>query len=519
MELHKRRGRILEPECRYYMGQTNDGVEYLHDRNIVHRDLKLGNVFLDDKLKCKIGDFGLAAQMDNNGTPRKTMCGTPNYLAPEILQKKGHNYQVDIWSLGCMLYTLIVGKPPFETNTLKETYSRIKSNTYTIPSHTSVEAKKIITSMLNDDPAARPKIKDLKFMQWFTLWTPTELPTSALSTEPRFDEEENIENVRPVAVPAGVQQNKAQMIAEDSHRRAMASIQRIAAEQRANSRRLSSIRPKKEHDKDVFAEHLPSIISQLKELVSKRPDRYEVIFMDDAEKPELQPLFWITKWVDFQEKYGFGYALAEGHYGVNFRDDERTVLNANGNNLMYINKNNTEYHYSKKNKDFPEDRNLVKKIQLTDHFITYMRENLLTAGPCKESQGDDFARIPYLQKWQRVSSENNVLPEHQARQQSPNTNSDCIGFLLTNGTFQCNFHQSHVKLIVCPLMKAVTFLDYGNYSGRTFSLDDIHKKGCDREPFMYIRYALNAANVFQRTYARERESLRRRQQNRMGGAR
>ena len=83
----------------------------------------------------------------------------------------------------------------------------------------------------------------------------------------------------------------------------MASIQRIAAEQRANSRRLSSIRPKKEHDKDVFAEHLPSIISQLKELVSKRPDRYEVIFMDDAEKPELQPLFWITKWVDFQEKY------------------------------------------------------------------------------------------------------------------------------------------------------------------------------------------------------------------------
>ena len=84
MELHKRRGRILEPECRYYMGQTNDGVEYLHDRNIVHRDLKLGNVFLDDKLKCKIGDFGLAAQMDNNGTPRKTMCGTPNYLAPEM---------------------------------------------------------------------------------------------------------------------------------------------------------------------------------------------------------------------------------------------------------------------------------------------------------------------------------------------------------------------------------------------------------------------------------------------------
>ena len=79
MELHKRRGKILEPECRYYINQVQNGVGYLHDRRIVHRDLKLGNVFLDEKLTCKIGDFGLAAQMDEDGTPRKTMCGTPNY--------------------------------------------------------------------------------------------------------------------------------------------------------------------------------------------------------------------------------------------------------------------------------------------------------------------------------------------------------------------------------------------------------------------------------------------------------
>ena len=62
-----------------YISQVQTGVAYLHDRRIVHRDLKLGNVFLDEKLVCKIGDFGLAAQMDEDGTPRKTMCGTPNY--------------------------------------------------------------------------------------------------------------------------------------------------------------------------------------------------------------------------------------------------------------------------------------------------------------------------------------------------------------------------------------------------------------------------------------------------------
>merc|ERR1711881_359763 len=176
MELHKRRGKILEPECRYYMIQVQKGVKYLHDRRIVHRDLKLGNVFLDEKLVCKIGDFGLAAQMDEDGTQRKTMCGTPNYLAPEILQKRGHNYQVDIWSLGCMLYTLIVGKPPFETNTLKETYSRIKNGQYTIPSHVSAEGAEVIKKMLAALPNERPQIGALLALIWFTLWTPEKLP-------------------------------------------------------------------------------------------------------------------------------------------------------------------------------------------------------------------------------------------------------------------------------------------------------------------------------------------------------
>ena len=72
------------------------------------------------------------------------------HLAPEILQKKGHNYQVDVWSLGCMLYTLIVGKPPFETSTLKETYSRIKNGQYTIPSHVSNDGAEVIKKMLAD---------------------------------------------------------------------------------------------------------------------------------------------------------------------------------------------------------------------------------------------------------------------------------------------------------------------------------------------------------------------------------
>lgn len=130
MELHKRRKILTEPETRFYMKQIVHGVCYLHGNNIIHRDLKLGNLFLADNLIVKIGDFGLAAKIEYDGERKKTLCGTPNYIAPEILTKKGHSFEVDIWSIGCIMYTLLLGRPPFETSTLKETYSRIKKCDY-----------------------------------------------------------------------------------------------------------------------------------------------------------------------------------------------------------------------------------------------------------------------------------------------------------------------------------------------------------------------------------------------------
>lgn len=113
MELHKRRKVITDYECRYYIHQVLTGVKYLHDRHIIHRDLKLGNLFLNDDLHVKIGDFGLATKIEFEGERKKTLCGTPNYIAPEILNKKGHSYEVDVWSIGCVMFTLLVGQPPF----------------------------------------------------------------------------------------------------------------------------------------------------------------------------------------------------------------------------------------------------------------------------------------------------------------------------------------------------------------------------------------------------------------------
>ena len=98
--------------------------------------------------QIKIGDFGLATKVDFEGERKRTLCGTPNYIAPEVLGKKGHSYEVDVWSLGCILYTLLVGRPPFETQTLKDTYARIKRNEYHIPSRIGQSAKNLIARLL-----------------------------------------------------------------------------------------------------------------------------------------------------------------------------------------------------------------------------------------------------------------------------------------------------------------------------------------------------------------------------------
>ena len=129
--------------------------------------------------------------------------------------------------------------------------------------------------------------------------------------------------------------------------------------------------------------------------------------MSEAEHPELVPLYWIAKWVDFQDKYGFGYALSQGHKGINFNDGERVVLNANDENIMFIDTKCTEYHYSKSRRDWPETRVIQKKMQLTTHICKYM-EKLIDAGNAERQPCDDFARIPYLKKWCRIDDDLNI---------------------------------------------------------------------------------------------------------------
>lgn len=115
-------------------------------------------------MELKLGDFGLATKVTYEGEKKWTICGTPNYIAPEILSSKnGHSYEVDVWSIGVIIYTLLFGRPPFETNDVKKTYKRIKLNDFQFPEHVNVasSAKDLISKILKSEPKDRISLEDI----------------------------------------------------------------------------------------------------------------------------------------------------------------------------------------------------------------------------------------------------------------------------------------------------------------------------------------------------------------------
>ncbi|KKF93161.1 Serine/threonine-protein kinase plo1 [Ceratocystis platani] len=162
MDMVRRRKGLTEPEVRFYSVQVSGAIKYMHTKGIIHRDLKMGNIFLDSRMNAKIGDFGLAALVvtgtDMHTIRRTTLCGTPNYIAPEILEKgkKGHDHMVDIWSLGIIMFAMLTSKPPFQSATTDEIYRRARERDYEWPTlenggrEISIEAQDVVATMLTD---------------------------------------------------------------------------------------------------------------------------------------------------------------------------------------------------------------------------------------------------------------------------------------------------------------------------------------------------------------------------------
>lgn len=161
-------GKLKEDEARSYFQQLINAVDYCHSRGVYHRDLKPENLLLDTNGVLKVSDFGLSTYSQQEDALLRTACGTPNYVAPEVLNDRGYvGSSSDIWSCGVILFVLMAGYLPFDEPNLTALYRRIGRAEFKCPSWFSPGAKKLLKSILNPNPITRIKIPEILEDEWF----------------------------------------------------------------------------------------------------------------------------------------------------------------------------------------------------------------------------------------------------------------------------------------------------------------------------------------------------------------
>ncbi|XP_060938316.1 MAP/microtubule affinity-regulating kinase 3a isoform X8 [Limanda limanda] len=159
-------GRMKEKEARAKFRQIVSAVQYCHQKHIVHRDLKAENLLLDADMNIKIADFGFSNEF-TMGNKLDTFCGSPPYAAPELFQgKKYDGPEVDVWSLGVILYTLVSGSLPFDGQNLKELRERVLRGKYRIPFYMSTDCENLLKRFLVLNPAKRGTLEQIMRDRW-----------------------------------------------------------------------------------------------------------------------------------------------------------------------------------------------------------------------------------------------------------------------------------------------------------------------------------------------------------------
>ena len=414
-ELMKRRKKITELEAQYYVYNLVKALQYLHNLKIIHRDLKLENIFITENMQVKLGDFGLAVQLEFDGERRRSLCGTPNYIAPEILEgKTGHSLEVDIWGVGIILYFLLVGKPPFDTNKVKETYKKIRMKNYSFPQGEKISepAKELIQSILVLEPHKRPTLQEILESDFMTMGTsiPKSLPQSTLACPPPFNFiKQYLPNIGPDGTITFVSKKpKKQKIKLEDF-----STQHLAV--------VSS--------KGNFSTNKSNEINL--NLLNTPQLRYKAVNNQFLNIPDLI----VRKWVE-SEKYGLGYVLSNENVGVYFTDDTKIIYKPNGINFIYIEKNEKYVpHLLSEN----YSQNLKDKVALLKNFKGYLFEETKEEAINVFLQGGiDEKKFIYLKKFVRTKH--------------------AILFRLSNLTVQINFNDN-TEMILNQQTKQVTYIN------------------------------------------------------------
>nr|XP_033792770.1 serine/threonine-protein kinase MARK1 isoform X7 [Geotrypetes seraphini]XP_033792771.1 serine/threonine-protein kinase MARK1 isoform X7 [Geotrypetes seraphini] len=186
-------GRMKEKEARAKFRQIVSAVQYCHQKCIVHRDLKAENLLLDGDMNIKIADFGFSNEF-TVGSKLDTFCGSPPYAAPELFQgKKYDGPEVDVWSLGVILYTLVSGSLPFDGQNLKELRERVLRGKYRIPFYMSTDCENLLKKLLVLNPIKRGSLEQIMKDRWMNVGHEEEELKPYIEPEPDFKDSKRID--------------------------------------------------------------------------------------------------------------------------------------------------------------------------------------------------------------------------------------------------------------------------------------------------------------------------------------
>ncbi|KAK6622364.1 hypothetical protein RUM44_002175 [Polyplax serrata] len=477
-QLLRTRGRLSENETRRFLKQLLDGLKHIHDRGIIHRDLKPANVYLTQDYVLKIGDFGLA---DRIRSKNRGICGTPNYISPEVLMEQGYSTAVDVWAVGCIAYSMVCGRPPFEAETPAATYDLIRAHRYSaIPaSEAGAALRHLISWMLAFQPEDRPSIPFIQNHVWMrrnrdvicSTWTRSHKKRKE-SLEKAPIAEISSETTLKMLEPTDDEESEEQQEVTET-RKEISFWKNLLEKAKFHTKILTyedvNNRPVFHHlrSRVYFAmssrKRVP-IKREIEEVLKGIPVPRNCQVGDKSE--HMYPAF-ISKWIDYSNKYGFGYQMSDGTTGVFFNDSSQISLDGTKTCITWC-KGTKKTVYPVRTVPV----NLQGKVLLLSYFTDYM-DNHLSSGVTDDYKLEPPTKAtPLLRQWMR--------------------NERIILFELADGLLQINFFQDHYKMILYEENKAekqvILVVIDDEKKIRRYNLSKMGSRECPEDVLTHLMY-------------------------------